>query len=292
MIGEPILEVKEVSFRYPDGTRALDKVSLAIPGGKKTAFLGPNGAGKTTLFLHFNGILKPERGKVYFAGREIRYNHGSLLELRKNVGIVFQDPETQLFSASVCQEISFGPLNLGLPEDEVKERVYEAMAATGILDLKDRPTHFLSYGQKKRAAIAGILAMRPRVLICDEPTAWLDTKHAAQIMDLFERFNSAGVTVIFSTHDVDLAYSRADYVFLLKNGLVVGEGTPGEIFNEPGLLAEAELERPWVADVYEELKRKGWVDGDPPPRTKQELLLSIAGKGVRSPEARLLRKIR
>jgi len=292
LIGEPILEAKEVTFSYPDGTRALEGVSLAIPKGKKTAFLGPNGAGKTTLFLHFNGILKPQRGKIYFAGREIRYSHGSLLELRKNVGIVFQDPETQLFSASVYQEISFGPLNLGLPEDKVKERVYEAMAATEILDLKDRPTHFLSYGQKKRVAIAGILAMRPRVLICDEPTAWLDTKHAAQIMELFERFNGAGVTVIFSTHDVDLAYSRADYVFLMKNGLVVGEGTPEKIFNDAGLLAEAELERPWVVHVYEELKRKGWVDGDLPPRTKQELLLSITGKEVRSPEAKFLRKVR
>lgn len=279
--GQAVLEVREVSFCYPDGTLALENVTLAIPAGKKTAFLGPNGAGKTTLFLHLNGILKPKRGKVYFAGREVRYNRASLLELRKNVGIVFQDPETQLFSASVQQEISFGPLNLGLPVQKVKERVEEAMAACGILDLQDRPTHFLSYGQKKLVAIAGVLAMHPRVLICDEPTAWLDTKHAAQIMDLFEKFNRAGTTVIFSTHDVDLAFARADYLFVLKNGRVVGEGEPAEIFRQPAVLAAAELEKPWVMDVYEELKRKGWVAGNFLPRTKQELLLHIRNKEVK-----------
>jgi cobalt transport protein ATP-binding subunit len=190
---DPILEARGVSFSYPDGTQALVDVNLSIPGGKKAAFLGPNGAGKTTLFLHFNGILRPQRGKIYFSGEGVRYHHAALLELRKRVGIIFQDPETQLFSASVRQEISFGPLNLGLSREEVGERVEKAMAATGTLPLQDRPTHFLSYGQKKRVAIADILAMQPQVLICDEPTACLDIKHAGQIMKLFDEINRSGL---------------------------------------------------------------------------------------------------
>ncbi|GAB6275164.1 MAG: ATP-binding cassette domain-containing protein [Peptococcaceae bacterium] len=275
MKSEPIIEAREISFSYADNTRALDKISLSILRGKKTAFLGPNGAGKTTLFLHFNGILKPNQGKICYDGQEVRYNHASLLNLRKNVGIVFQDPETQLFSASVWQEISFGPVNLGLPKEMVRERVNQAMAETGITDLKDKPTHFLSYGQKKRVAIADILVMQPRILICDEPTAWLDVKYAAHIMELFDLINRTGVTIIFSTHDVDLAYSWADYVYLMKNGRIIGEGIPEHIFYNRRLLAEAELDRPWLVDIYEELKRKGWVASNVPPSTKQELIGQI-----------------
>ncbi|MCL6612270.1 MAG: ATP-binding cassette domain-containing protein [Peptococcaceae bacterium] len=286
MKDDPILEAREVSFGYPDGTEALRKVSLSIPRGKKTAFLGPNGAGKTTLFLHFNGILRPAGGKVCFDGRDVRYDHRSLLDLRKNVGIVFQDPDTQLFSASVLQEVSFGPLNLGLPREEVWKRVNGAMAATGTVHLKDRPTHFLSYGQKKRVAIADILAMRPRVLICDEPTAWLDARHADQIMDLFDKFNGEGMTVVFSTHDVNLAYSRADYIYIMKNGAVIGEGLPEQVFKDLGLLQQAGLERPWLVDVYEELKRKGLAVKNSWPKTKEELFSSIAGKDFSLSRAR------
>lgn len=275
---KPILEAREISFSYADGTQALDKISLSIPRGKKTAFLGPNGAGKTTLFLHFNGILKPNQGSICYEGQEVHYSHASLLNLRKNVGIVFQDPETQLFSASVQQEISFGPVNLGLPKEKIRERVNQAMAETGITGLKDKPTHFLSYGQKKRVAIADILAMQPKVLICDEPTAWLDVKYAAQIMELFDLINRTGVTIIFSTHDIDLAYSWADYIFLMKNGKIIGEGLPERIFYNRPLLAETELERPWLIDIYEELNRKGWVASNVPPRTRQELIGHIREK--------------
>lgn len=279
MSDEPVLSAREVSFSYPDGTRALSNISLSIPGGKKTAFLGPNGAGKTTLFLHFNGILKPERGKIYFAGREVRYDAAFLFELRKKVGVVFQDPDTQLFSASVGQEVSFGPLNLGLPREKVRERVDGALAAMGILDLKDRPTHFLSFGQKKRVAIADILAMRPQVLICDEPTAWLDAKCAAQIMELFDRLTGEGMTVVFSTHDVDVAYCCADYVFIMKDGVLIGEGRPEEVFLNRQLLEEAELGRPWLVEVHEELRKRGLVPTSLPPRTKRELFSSIVAGG-------------
>jgi cobalt/nickel transport system ATP-binding protein len=272
---ETIVETKGLGFSYVDGTQALLDVSLSIPEGRKIAFLGPNGAGKTTLFLHFNGLMKPDRGKVYISGQEVRYDHESLLDVRKKVGIVFQDPDTQLFSSSVMQEISFGPLNLGLPRDVVIERVNKAMEDTGIADLKDKPTHFLSYGQKKRVAIADILAMQPQVLICDEPTAWLDVKHSRQVMKILDDVNSKGVTVIVSTHDVDLAYSWAEYIFVMKGGRMIAEGTPQEIFDDRELLQEAELARPVLVDLYAELTARGWLEPGPWPKDFDELFARI-----------------
>ncbi len=269
---EFILEARDIHFVYSDGTTALRGATMAIEKGRKVAVLGSNGAGKTTIFLHFNGILRPGRGRVLFAGREVRYDHRSLMQLRKNVGIVFQDPDTQLFSASVVQEISFGPLNLGLPEKEVARRVENAMAATEIADLRDRPTHLLSYGQKKRVCLAGVLAMEPSVLICDEPTAGLDPVHAVQVMKLFDRINQQGTTVILATHDVDLAYSWADYVFVMSRGTVVGEGLPEEVFRDERLLKQSDLTRPWLVEIHEQLSRRGWLtEGLPLPRTKEQL---------------------
>ena len=275
-MAEFILEAREIEFDYPDGTRALSGLSLGIEKGKKVAVLGPNGAGKSTMFLHFNGILRPRRGKVRFAGKDVRYGHASLMDLRKNVGIVFQDPDTQLFSASVLQEISFGPLNLGLPKEQVERRVREAMAATEITELEKKPTHLLSYGQKKRVTIADILAMEPSVIICDEPTAWLDPKLSLQVLELFNRINGSGTTVIMSTHDVDIAYSWADYIFVMSAGKVVGEGTPVKVFQDESLLNLADLEKPWLIDVFGQLRNKGWLtNGSPIPRTKSELFACI-----------------
>jgi len=290
LLAEYILEAVDVEFAYPDGTRALKGVSLGIEKGKKVAVLGPNGAGKSTVFLHFNGILRPVRGRVRFAGRDVRYDHASLMELRKNVGIVFQDPDTQLFSASVFQEISFGPLNLGLSREEVEKRVREAMAATEITGLGKKPTHLLSYGQKKRVSIADILAMEPKVIICDEPTAWLDPKHSRQALELFDRINRSGTTIIISTHDVDIAYSWSDYVFIMSDGGVVGEGAPEAVFQNEAFLRATDLEKPWLVEVYDELRVKGWLPGDQPaPRTRGELLSSILPAGPYSKPIKLVK---
>lgn len=277
-MAEFILEAHEVEFEYPDGTRALKGASLCIEKGRKVAVLGPNGAGKSTVFLHFNGILRPLRGKVHFSGTEVRYDHASLMALRKNVGVVFQDPDTQLFSASVFQEISFGPLNLGLPKEQVEKRVHEAMVATEITGLEKKPTHLLSYGQKKRVSIADILAMEPSVIICDEPTAWLDPKHSLQVLELFNRINRSGTTIIMSTHDVDIAFSWADYIFVMHDGKVAGQGTPEAVFQDGNLLRLADLEKPWLIDVYNQLKERGCLtNGAPVPRTKSELFACIPG---------------
>ena len=280
-----ILEAENLNYSYPDGTQALKDLCLKIPKGQKTAILGSNGAGKSTLFLHFNGILKPKSGTVRFNGKDVSYDRKPLLELRKNVGIVFQDPDSQLFSASVYQEISFGPLNLGLAEKTVRDRVEQAMTATGINDLKDRPTHMLSYGQKKRVTIADILAMEPQVLICDEPTAWLDPKHAKQTIQLFNEISRNGTTVILSTHDVDLAYSWADYVFIVSDGRVIGEGTPANVFRDDILIWKADLDRPWLVDVYDLFIKKGCLSKkNPLPRSKEELFELILNHGTHGGE--------
>lgn len=280
-MSEYILEARDVEYKYPDGTKALNKLTLTVPEGKKIALLGSNGAGKSTLFLHFNGILRPSRGNIFFSGRPLRYDHSALMELRKNVGIVFQDPDTQLFSASVIQEISFGPLNMGLPEREVLERVNRAMEYTETTHLKSKPTHFLSYGQKKRVSIGDILAMDPRVIIFDEPTACLDPRLSSQMMELFDRLSGSGKTVILSTHDVDAAFSWADYIYVMKDGAVAGEGSPEEVFRDEGLLAGTDLEKPWLVEIYEELQKKGWLDhGAPVPRTRQELFNNIPDREI------------
>lgn len=278
MLAEFILEARGVEFEYPDGTRALKGVSLCVEKGKKVAVLGPNGAGKSTVFLHFNGILRPTRGKIHFSGKDVRYDHASLMALRKNVGVVFQDPDTQLFSASVFQEISFGPLNLGLPKEQVEKRVREAMVATEITGLEKKPTHLLSYGQKKRVSIADILAMEPSVIICDEPTAWLDPKQSLRVLELFNRINRSGTTIIMSTHDVDIAYTWADYIIVMNDGEVAGEGTPEAVFQDGSLLRLADLEKPWLIDVYNQLREKGCLsNGAQVPRTKSELFACILG---------------
>lgn len=263
-----------MEFAYPDGTVALQGVNMAIERGKKIAVLGSNGAGKSTLFLHFNGILRPRQGEIRFAGHKVSYKHKDLLELRKRVGIVFQDPDSQLFSASVYQEISFGPLNLGLAEAEVRRRVEQALAATEISHLRDKPTHALSYGQKKRVSLAAILAMEPEVLICDEPTAWLDPRHSRQVMELLDNISDKGTTVILSTHDVELAYDWADYVYVMQQGRVIGQGTPAEIFLDEKLLQQADLTQPWLVEVYQALRQRG-LTNRPLPRNRQELLALV-----------------
>lgn len=266
-----ILEAINITFEYSDGTKALNEVNMSIEEGKKIAVLGPNGAGKTTLFLHFNGILKPKSGKILYKGEEINYSHSELVKLRKNVGIVFQNPDIQLFSASVYQEISFGPMNLGYPENIVKEKVENAMKETRIIDLKDKPTHFLSYGQKKSVSIADIIVMEPEVIILDEPTVYLDPKHVQEVMGLFDKLVEEGKTIILSTHDVDFAYSWADYIYVMKNGKVVAKGEPTVVFANAKELDWSDLRKPMLLEIYEILKEKGIINGSNIPKNIEEL---------------------
>ncbi|MBF0567257.1 MAG: ABC transporter ATP-binding protein [Nitrospirae bacterium] len=267
-----MIEAKGITFKY-DSVTALNNVSLRIERGLKYALLGANGAGKTTFLLHLNGILRPLSGKILFDGVEITYERKALSNLRRRVGAVFQDPEVQLFSATVAEDVSFGPMNLGLSIREVKRRVDDSLNACGIYELKERPTHFLSHGQKKLAAIAGVIAMEPKVLVLDEPIAGLDHVHRGQVIQIFSTLNARGVTLIMSTHDIDLAYEWADRVIVMKEGAVTGVGTPIEIFSDEKLLNSSLLYKPIVLDVYECLIRRGLLkEGGNVPRFRDELI--------------------
>jgi len=268
-----ILETRNLSYQYPDGTKALNNINLKIEKGKKISFVGVNGSGKSTIFLNFNGILKPTKGTVIYKGNNIAYNQKSLLELRKNVGIVFQDPENQLFSADVYQEVSFGAMNLKLNDAEVRLRVDESLKSVGMYDYRDKAVHFLSYGQKKRVAIADILVMNPEIIVFDEPTSSLDPKHSKQIVKIFDELNKKGITVILSTHDVELAYSWSDYIIVMKDGKIAREGSPYEIFSDDKLINECYLEKPLILEVFESLRKNGKIDSTVAiPRNKRELL--------------------
>lgn len=273
-----LLETQSLEYQYPDGTKAVNGISVGINKGEKIAVLGSNGAGKSTFFLNLNGVLKPTAGRIYFKGTQVKYDHKSLMELRKNVGIVFQDPDSQLFSASVYQEVSFGAMNLKLSESVVRERVEKAMEDTGITDLKKRPTHFLSYGQKKRVTVADILVMEPEIIIFDEPTACLDPKYSAKMVELFDQINQNGTTILLSTHDVDIAYTWATRILVMKDGNVIREGDPVDIFRDHQLLIDANLTKPLVFEVYEELLKAGVLkEGSKLPRSKSELFSLIKG---------------
>lgn len=271
-----ILEAVDLKYSYPDGTSALHNVNLQVEKGEKLAILGSNGAGKSTLFMQFNGIYRPNSGCIKYQGQAISYTNKALIELRKKVGIVFQDPDSQLFSASVYQDVSFGPLNLGLSKEVVADRVKQTLQDTETTNLENKPTHLLSYGQKKRVSIAGVLAMEPEVIIFDEPTAGLDPRHALEFMHLLKKLSDSDKTVIISTHDVDLAYSFSDKVAIICSGEIIAHGEPGEVFLQSDLIKRADLALPWLIEMHDELVKKGWLSPSAPlPKTKEELLQNI-----------------
>lgn len=254
---ENIIKLEDLHYKYPDGTNALNGINMEIKKGEVTAILGGNGAGKSTLFHHLNGIVKPTKGKVLFNGSPIDYSRKGLIKLRQSVGVVFQDPDSQLFSASVYQDVSFGAVNMKLPEDEIRRRVDNAIKRTGIEHLKDKPTHCLSFGQKKRVAIAGVLVMEPDVLILDEPTAGLDPVGVSEIMNLLKETQKAlGISIIISTHDIDIVPLFCDNVYVMDEGKVVLQGTPKEVFNEKKAIRSVKLRLPRIGHLMEILKEK------------------------------------
>lgn len=257
-----MIELKNISYSYEDGTKALKNINLYIHKGEKVAFLGANGSGKSTLFLCLNGILKPQSGEILYQRTPINYSRKGLLSLRSKVGIVFQDPDNQLFVSSVYQEISFGILNLGVDYDTAKIRVEKIMEELDITPYKERPTHLLSGGQKKQVALADILVMEPEVLIMDEPVSALDPKHTKMLHETFTNLPQKGITLIISTHDVDFALEWADRVILFKEGEIVGEGAPEVIFQNINLLEESNLIQPKVIKLYTTLVEHGILNRD------------------------------
>lgn len=255
-----ILEAEHLTYGYDEKRHAIEDLSIAFEEGKTTAILGANGAGKSTLFLHLNGILQPEHGEVRFRGQPISYKKAGLRQLRSKVGIVFQNPDDQLFSASVYQDISFGAVNMGLPSEEVHRRVNVVMEQIGITYLKDRPTHSLSFGQKKRVAFAGIMVMQPEVIILDEPTAGLDPVGVSELMHLLQDVcRQQNTTIILSTHDIDVVPIYVDVIDVMDQGHVIAHGTPEEIFAQPELLRSHHLRLPRISHLLEILQKEdGW----------------------------------
>lgn len=275
---QPILfDIENLTHCYADGTIALRNLSITVKQGKKIAILGNNGAGKSTLLLHLNGILQPTNGTIRFKGKEVKYDRKSLLSLRKHVGIVFQDPDSQLFSANVIQDIAFGPQNLGLPKEEVLRKVEWAMEQTETTEFSDKPTHFLSLGQKKRVAIAGVLAMDPEIIILDEPTAGLDYYFSKQIMKVLDHIQKQGKTIILSTHDVNLAYQWADEIIIMHDGEVLCYGDPVTVFKQAHLIRKAHLDAPWVMETFQFLvQEKFFSANEVIPQNKEELFQKIS----------------
>ena len=268
---EKIMQLRDLHYTYSDGTEALKGLNMDINKGEISAILGGNGAGKSTLFHHLNGILKPASGQVLLKGEPVDYSRKGLLKLRQSVGIVFQDPDTQLFSASVYQDVSFGAVNLKLPEQEIRRRVDNALERTGIAHLKDKPTHSLSFGQKKRVSIAGILVMEPEVLILDEPTAGLDPSGVSEIMKLVkETQKELGISVVISTHDIDIVPLYCDNVFLINKGKIILQGTPKEVFAQKDIIRSVKLRLPRIAHLFEILKEKDNFNTDEIPITISE----------------------
>jgi cobalt/nickel transport system ATP-binding protein len=239
----------------------LDGASLSVPAGRRLALLGANGSGKTTLLRCLSGALKPSAGAVALDGVPLQHTRHGLRAHRQEVQLVLQDPDDQLFSASVAQDVSFGPLNLGLDDEAVRERVAEALRLLAVDALSARPTHQLSYGERKRVAIAGAVAMRPCVLLLDEPTAGLDPSAVAETLAALTRLQEHDATVVMSTHDVDLALRWADEVAVVVDRRVV-QGRPEDVLGDDDLLARARLGRPWALTVGARLRELGLLPDD------------------------------
>ena len=231
------IEVNDLRFKYPDGLPALRGVTLSIAPGEKVALVGPNGAGKSTLMLHLNGILQAEAGEVHVCGLPIRKD--TLGKVRAAVGLVFQDPDDQLFSPTVFEDVAFGPLHMGLLEAEVRERVAEALAAVGMGDYVQRVSHHLSVGEKKRISIATVLSMNPEILVLDEPSAGLDPRARRGLIGLLRDLPQ---TMLVSTHDIRMVVELLPRTVVMDQGRIVADGPTPELLNDEELLAAHGLE--------------------------------------------------
>jgi cobalt/nickel transport system ATP-binding protein len=246
MTGPASLDVRGLAFAYPDGHQALFGVDLTVGRGERVALLGPNGAGKTTLVLHLNGILTAGVGTVQVGGLQVTpRDRETLREIRRRVGIVFQDPDDQLFMPTVHDDVAFGPANLGLRGPALDARVSAALAAVGMADVADRPPHHLSFGQRRRVAVATVLAMEPEVLVLDEPTSNLDP---ASRRELAEVLDSLDVTLLVVTHDLPYALELCERAVVLSGGTVVADGPTRDVLGDTALLREHRLELPYGFD--------------------------------------------
>lgn len=248
-----MIKVEKLEYKYEDGTIALKDINIDYDKGNIIGVIGANGSGKSTLFLSLLGILKPTKGSIKYKEKPLKYDKKSLRSYRKEVSIVFQDSEKQLFYSRVYDDVAFTLRNLDFDEDEIKIRVDEALEKVKATDLKEKPTHFLSFGQKKRIAIAGVLVVDSKILFLDEPTSGLDPYMTKEIKNIIKDLGKDKKLVI-SSHDMDFIYEVCDYIYILGKGEILGEGITEDIFLETKLLEKALLEKPWLVKIHEELK--------------------------------------
>jgi len=252
---ETAIEVDSVKYVYHDGTLAIDDVNLEITKGQRVAILGPNGAGKSTLLLLLGGLIEPSQGSVKIHGLQAKGK--TLAEIRKHVGIVFQHPDDQLFCPTLWEDVAFGPSNMGLSEAEVETRVKEALDIVGMTGYENKAPHHLSLGQKRKAAIATVLSMRPEMLLLDEPLANLDPKSRLELIKFLNKLHETqGITIILALNDMDQALALSDHAYVLEKGKIVAEGTPREIALNHKLLHDANLEPPLIAHFFAHLEEK------------------------------------
>lgn len=250
------LTTHRLAAGYPSRGRVLDGADVQIRPGQRTALLGANGCGKTTLLGCLSGSLVPDEGTVVVDGTTLTHSRRGLIEHRRRVQLVLQDPDDQLFSADVAQDVSFGPINLGLTENEARARVEEALALLGVTHLRARATHQLSHGEKKRVAVAGAVAMRPQYLLLDEPTAGLDPDAVEDMLTAITRLEESGTTVVMATHDVDLALAWATTAIIVTDGHTT-QGPVEVLLGDSRLVAAAHLRTPWPLQLA---ARLGWTD--------------------------------
>ncbi|WP_084719876.1 energy-coupling factor ABC transporter ATP-binding protein [Lacrimispora celerecrescens] len=248
---EILLQAEDLCYSYGQGKEVLRDINITVRKGEKIVVLGSNGAGKSTCFLNLNGVYRPDSGRILYRGKEI--GKKDLNELRKNVGIVFQDADNQIIASTVFAEVSFGPMNLKLPREEVMKRVEDALEYMNLGSMRDRPPHYLSGGEKKRVSIADIIAMESEVVIFDEPTASLDPVNVEMLEGVLDKMNEMGKTLLISTHDVDFAYRFADRAVIFAGGRIIADGPIREVFEDDEVLNQANLKKPVLFEVYNSL---------------------------------------
>ncbi|MCC2960272.1 energy-coupling factor ABC transporter ATP-binding protein [Massilia sp. IC2-278] len=275
----PLLSLDAVDHAFEHGSAGgsfgLRGCSLELERGLRHALLGANGAGKTTLLQHLNGLLRPSAGTLRWNGQPFDYSRAGMAELRRRVGLVFQNPDRQLFSAQVEEDVSFGPLNLGLDAATVRARVASALDAVGLQAQGGRAVHHLSFGQKKRVCIAGVLAMEPEVLLLDEPMAGLDAPMQRELEALLDRLAARGVTVLLSTHDVDFAYRWADRIHLMADGRAIASGPAQQVAQDEAALRSAGQRTPSALALHALLAERGVLARDAYPRSVDAVLAAL-----------------
>lgn len=274
-----LLRMNDICYAYEEGRLVLNHVTTKFYAGEKVAVIGSNGSGKSTFFLNLNGVLTPDRGTIWYDGREIGRKEKNLL--RRHVGFVFQDADQQIIAPTVMAEVSFGPMNLKLERDEVRRRTEHAMKVMNLKELSDRAPHNLSGGQKKRVSIADIIAMEPEMILFDEPTTALDPVNQQMLEQVLDNLVNMGKTLVVSTHDVDFAYRFADRILVFDGGQIIADGVPGEIFSREEILRQASLKMPTMMKIERLLREQGVLGENSSPHTPEELQVMLETKWMK-----------